>query len=76
MITAIQLSGMRTVHCVRAVRTALMALDGVDAVDVQVGRVVLEHRSAITADAITAAIAVTPYLVESITTNGRSLRVL
>ncbi|MBL8999138.1 MAG: hypothetical protein JNL44_17815, partial [Gemmatimonadetes bacterium] len=54
----------------------LMALDGVDAVDVQVGRVVLEHRSAITADAITAAIAVTPYLVESITTNGRSLRVL
>lgn len=67
---------MRTVHCVRAVRTALMALDGVDAVDVQVGRVVLEHRSAITADAITAAIGVTPYLVESITTNGRSLRIL
>ena len=67
---------MRTVHCVRSVRTALMALDGVDAVDVQVGRAVLEHRTALSADAITDAIGVTPYLVESITTNGRSLRVL
>lgn len=53
-----------------------MALDGVDAVDVQVGRAVLEHRTALSADAITDAIGVTPYLVESITTNGRSLRVL
>ncbi|MBK8248228.1 MAG: heavy-metal-associated domain-containing protein [Gemmatimonadetes bacterium] len=76
MITTIRLTGMRTVHCVRAVRTALMALDGVDSAEVHVGTAVLEHRESITTDAVREALSATPYGVESVTTNGRTLRVI
>lgn len=76
MITTIQISGMRTVHCVRAVRTALMALDAVDSADVQMGSVVLEHRAPIATDAIGEALSATPYAVESVATQGRTLRVM
>ena len=63
-------------HCVRAVRTALMALDAVDHAEVQVGTAVLEHRELLATDAILAALSATPYAVESVTANARTLRVL
>ena len=76
MTTTIRLTGMRTVHCTRAVRTALMALPGIDAVDVQLGVATLEHATPVDPQAIHAALAVTDYGVTAIATAGRALRIL
>ncbi|MBL8961736.1 MAG: heavy-metal-associated domain-containing protein [Gemmatimonadetes bacterium] len=76
VITTIRLSGMRTVHCVRAVRTALMALDAVESAEVQMGSAVLEHRDPIATETIRGALDATPYAVESVTSNARTLRVM
>ena len=76
MTTTIAIAGMRTVHCVRAVRTALMALDGIEAIDVKVGAATLEHPRALDPAAVTAALAATDYQVTSVRTQPRALRIL
>jgi copper chaperone CopZ len=76
MTTTIAIAGMRTVHCVRAVRTALMALDGIESVDVKVGAATLEHPGTLDPAAVTAALAPTDYRVTSLRTESRALRIL
>jgi copper chaperone len=39
----LSISGMSCGHCVRAVREALERLDGVDVLDVQIGRAEIEY---------------------------------
>lgn len=76
MITTIRLSGMHTVHCVRAVRTALAAIDGIQAADVQIGTVVLEHDAPLAPEALHDAMAPTGYAISDIRPGPRTLRVI
>jgi copper chaperone CopZ len=43
MIARATIRGMRTVHCVRAVFTALAGVEGVARADVSMGEAVVEH---------------------------------
>jgi copper chaperone CopZ len=76
VITTIRLTGMRTVHCVRAVRTALAAIDGIQAADVQVGMASLEHEAPLAPEALHDAIAPTGYVISDIGSVPRTLRVI
>ena len=50
-------------HCVRAVFTALAAVEGITRADVRIGAVELEHDGSVTVDMLRDAIAVAGYLV-------------
>lgn len=71
MHSTLRLRGMRTVHCVRAVRTALMALEGVQAAEVEVGRAHLAHDAPIPRRAVEQALAPTGYVLEEMLTDAR-----
>jgi len=73
MITTLQIDGMRTVHCVRAVYTAFAGVAGIDAAEVSIGRATLEHARALDATALTAAVALAGYVVREIGTDRRRL---
>ena len=57
MVTRVTIGGMRTVHCVRAVFTALGGIEGIAHADVTLGEAVLEHDLSMSADALRAALA-------------------
>ena len=57
MVTVLDIAGMRTVHCVRAVFTALGGVEGVAHADVSMGRAVVEHDRHATAATMEAALA-------------------
>ena len=76
IITA-TIRGMRTVHCARAVYTALAAVPGVTTAEVVVGTATIEHDGRATADALREAIALAGYeLVETREERQRSLPLL
>jgi copper chaperone CopZ len=56
--TRLELSGMHSVHAVRAVFTALGAVEGIARADVQLGHAVIEHDGGATLDRLRSALAV------------------
>ena len=63
MVTILDIAGMRTVHCVRAVFTALGGVPGVARADVTMGRAVVEHERQATPADMEAAISPLGYSV-------------
>ena len=63
MTTVLTIAGMRSVHCTRAVYTALGGVPGVHTADVTMGRAVVEHDAQATPEAMRAAVALVGYAV-------------
>ena len=61
MITRATIHGMRSVHCVRAVFTALAGVEGVARAEVSLGAAVIEHDGRMTPDTLAAALAALGY---------------
>jgi copper chaperone CopZ len=76
LITTLTISGMRAVHAVRAVFTALAGVEGIARADVSLGRAVVEHDGGATPEALTAAVALAGFEVVAISHDRRSLPVL
>ena len=74
--TILHIDGMRSVHCARAVHTALAGVEGALTADVSIGRAEVEHDGRATADAMAAAVALAGYAVRRAETRGRALPVL
>lgn len=76
MRTRVEIEGMRTVHCVRAVFTALAAVEGITSAEVERGWAVIEHDGRATVEALRAAVAVAGYEVVAVRDEPRVLPVL
>lgn len=63
MITRARVEGMTCQHCVRAVFTALTAVDGITRADVSIGAIEVEHDGRVTLDQLRTAVAVAGYRV-------------
>ena len=63
MITRARVEGMSCQHCVRAVFTALAAVEGITTADVKIGVIEVEHDGRVTLDQIRDAVAVAGYRV-------------
>lgn len=73
MLTVVTIAGMRSVHCVRAVFTALAAVPGIATADVRMGRAELTHDGQATEAALRDAIAVAGYTVTAVRHDRRRL---
>ena len=73
MITRARIDGMTCQHCVRAVFTALAALEGITRAEVSIGSVEIEHDGRVTDEQLREAIAVAGYEVRAANTNRRRL---
>ena len=62
----VTVDGMRAVHCVRAVHTALALVPGIRWCDVSVGRVELEHDGSATDAQVREAIGVAGFAVSDV----------
>jgi copper chaperone CopZ len=71
MRTIVTVDGMRAVHCIRAVQTALTMVPGVQWCDVTVGQVELEHDGGATEAALRAAIGIAGYAVSAVRAERR-----
>jgi copper chaperone CopZ len=76
MITRARIEGMTCQHCVRAVFTALAAVEGISRADVSIGMLEVEHDGGVTLDQLRAAVAVAGYRVVDGETTRRVLPVL
>lgn len=76
MTTVVTITGMRSVHCARAVYTALGMVPGVTTAEVVVGEAIVEHDGRATVAELTAAVAMVGYQVVDIQDRGRTLPVL
>jgi copper chaperone CopZ len=75
--TIARIGGMRSVHCARAVYTALATVPGVTGAEVVIGTATIDHDGRATADALRSAIALAGYeLVETTEERQRSLPLL
>jgi copper chaperone CopZ len=63
MITRVRIDGMSCQHCVRAVFTALAAVEGISRADVGLGIAEVEHDGSVVLDRIREAIDVAGYQV-------------
>ena len=72
----VQIDGMTCQHCVRAVFTALTAVEGIERADVGLGVATIEHDGRATLDAVRDAVAVAGYSVVAGEEQRRRLRVL
>ncbi len=72
----VRVEGMTCQHCVRAVFTALAAVDGIARADVRIGSVEIEHDGTVTVEAVRSAIAVAGYSIGDADVNRRSLPLL
>lgn len=63
-------------HCVRAVFTALTAVEGIARADVSIGVVEVEHDGSVSVEQLRDAIAVAGYRVSAGETTKRALKVL
>jgi copper chaperone CopZ len=75
MVTRATIRGMRSVHCVRAVFTALAGVVGVVRADVSMGEAVVEHDERTTPEGVAGALDVIGYELAEWRV-GRSLPVL
>ena len=66
MRTIVLVDGMRAVHCVRAVQTAMAMVPGISWCDVSMGRVEVEHDGAASAALLSDAVTVAGYTVRSV----------
>lgn len=66
MRTTVQIDGMRAVHCVRAVQTALTMVPGIRWCDVTMGMAEVEHDGQATPEALGDAIAVAGFTVRAL----------
>src|SRR5215208_195447 len=73
MITRARVEGMTCQHCVRAVFTALTAVEGISCAQVSIGLVEVEHDGTVTLEQLREAIAVAGYSVRDGETNRRAL---
>jgi copper chaperone CopZ len=73
MVTILRISGMTSVHAVRAVFTALAGVEGVQRADVALGRAMVEHDGQATPAALAEAIALAGYQVMEWKEDRRSL---
>ncbi len=76
MTTILTITGMRSVHCARAVYTALGMVAGVTTAKVVIGEAIVEHDGRASAAELTAAVAMMGYQVVDIEDRGRTLPVL
>lgn len=75
--TIARIGGMRSVHCTRAVYTALATVPGVSGAEVVIGRATIDHDGRATAEALREAIALAGYeLLETTEERQRSLPLL
>jgi copper chaperone CopZ len=76
-VTTARIGGMRSVHCARAVYTALAAIDGVTTAEVVVGRATIEHEGRLSEGALRDAIVLAGYeLLEKSEERQRTLPLL
>ena len=73
MITRARVEGMTCHHCVRAVFTALAAVEGISRADVRIGAIEVEHDGGVTVEQLLDAVAVAGYVVTEGETNRRVL---
>ncbi len=73
MITRARVQGMTCQHCVRAVFTALGAVEGISRADVGIGTIEVEHDGRVTLEQLREAVAVAGYTVGDGETNRRAL---
>ena len=73
MVTTVTIAGMRTVHCTRAVFTALGAVDGIASAGVSLGKAVIEHDGRATPSQLRQAIRVAGYEVTDVQEDRRRL---
>jgi copper chaperone len=75
--TIARIGGMRSVHCARAVYTALASVPGVTSAEVVVGRATIDHDGRATPEALRAAIDVAGYeLLDTTEERQRTLPLL
>lgn len=72
----IRIDGMSCVHCVRAVTTALTAVEGITSADVAIGGATIEHDGRATIAAVAEAVSVAGYAVRGGTDERRRLPVM
>jgi copper chaperone len=72
----VRIDGMSCVHCVRAVTTALSAVEGIIALEVGIGGATIEHDGRVQLAAVAEAIAVSGYEVAGGTEDRRRLPVV
>jgi copper chaperone len=73
MITRARVDGMTCQHCVRAVFTALTAVEGIVRADVSIGVIEVEHDGRVTFEQLRDAVAIAGYRVVEVQTNRRAL---
>ena len=76
MTTILTITGMRSVHCARAVWTALAGVEGVLRAEVVVGRAEVEHDGRATRGALAEAVALAGYTLAGVEERRRSLPLL
>jgi copper chaperone CopZ len=76
MITRARVEGMTCQHCVRAVFTALTAVDGISRADVSIGAIEVEHDGTVTVEQLRDAVAVAGYAVVDAEVDRRRLPLL
>ena len=76
MITELEISGMRTVHCTRALFTALAMVPGISSAEVEIGRAVIEHDGRATLDLLREAVRVAGFETAAVREERRRLRTL
>jgi copper chaperone CopZ len=76
MITRARVEGMTCQHCVRAVFTALTAVDGISRADVSIGAIEVEHDGTVTVEQLRDAVAVAGYAVADAEVDRRRLPLL
>ncbi len=72
----VEIDGMQTVHCVRAVFTALAGVEGIIAADVERGRATIDHDGRASDASVRAAVALAGYAVRALYEQRRGLPVL
>lgn len=76
MVSTVTISGMSCAHCVRAVFTSLSGVEGISRADVSIGKAVIEHDGAVTAEAVREAISIAGYEVVDFRDDRRALPVV
>lgn len=76
MRTRVEIDGMMTAHCVRAVFTALAGVEGIASAEVERGWALIEHDGRATEEVLRAAVAVAGYTVVAAREERRALPVL
>jgi copper chaperone CopZ len=76
VLTRLHIAGMTAVHSVRAVFTALTAVEGITSADVAIGSATIEHDGRATAQALSDAVALAGYEVTDVQEERRRLPLL